>query len=69
MLSNKGLKLLFGQESEELMKDCGRVRVHQKGGKCCLNNCTLPPFCCVFTQLKVLWTLLDVNIKASKNHL
>ena len=33
MLSNKGLKLLFGQECEELVEDRGRVGVHQKGGE------------------------------------
>jgi len=47
MLSNKRLKLLFRQNAEQLVEDCGRVGVHQKGGKCCVNNDILPPFCCI----------------------
>ena len=33
MLSNKRLKLLFREKIEQLVEDCGRVGVHQKGGK------------------------------------
>ena len=43
------------------MEDCGRVGVHQKGGKWRVSNSILPPFCCVSAQLKVLWTLLYSN--------